>query len=145
MFSPNWGSTRIIMGDNIFISFLFKAYLSLRKAFVIGYLLSFPNDLAVSFTPGADCLLLYSDNNNNGQRDEYYPATFPDSINILGTDNQGRDVFSRLIYGLKVSLTFETTHSTLHLKRIRKPYLSLATKNGKKVKKVKKIVFKKKK
>ena len=33
----------------------------------------------------------------------------------------------------------------IHLKRIRKPYLSLATKNGKKVKKVKKIVFKKKK
>jgi hypothetical protein len=27
-----------------------------------------------------------------------------------------------------------TTHSTLHLKRIRKPYLSLATKNGKKIK-----------
>ena len=48
-------------------------------------------------------------------------------------------------YEVKVSLTFETTHSTLYLKRIRKPYLSLATKNGKKVKKVKKIVFKKKK
>ena len=31
----------------------------------MGYLLSFPKDLAVSLTPGADCLLLYSDNNNN--------------------------------------------------------------------------------
>ena len=48
----------------------------------------------------------YNDENNNGVYDEYHPATFPDSINILGTDNQGRDVFARLIYGLKVSLTF---------------------------------------
>ena len=48
----------------------------------------------------------FSDENKNGHRDEFYPATFPDNINILGTDNQGRDVFSRLIYGLKVSLTF---------------------------------------
>ena len=48
----------------------------------------------------------FEDTNNNGERDEYYPALFPDSINILGTDNQGRDVFARLIYGLKVSLTF---------------------------------------
>tara|TARA_Y100000590_G_scaffold159760_2_gene183264 strand:- start:456 stop:1730 length:1275 start_codon:yes stop_codon:yes gene_type:complete len=49
---------------------------------------------------------VYSDENKNGFYDEYHPATFPDSINILGTDNQGRDVFARLIYGLKVSLTF---------------------------------------
>ena len=48
----------------------------------------------------------FEDANNNGERDEYYPALFPDSINILGTDNQGRDVFARLIYGLKVSLSF---------------------------------------
>ncbi len=49
---------------------------------------------------------IYFDENRNGQYDAYFPATFPDSINILGTDNQGRDVFARLIYGLKVSLTF---------------------------------------
>ena len=48
----------------------------------------------------------YLDENQNGIYDAYFPATFPDSINILGTDNQGRDVFARLIYGLKVSLTF---------------------------------------
>ena len=48
-------------------------------------------------------------------------------------------------YEVKVSLTFETSHSTLHLKRIRKPYLTLATKNGKKVKKVKKKIVKIKK
>ena len=49
---------------------------------------------------------VYFDTNQNGKYDSYYPATFPDAINILGTDNQGRDVFARLIYGLKVSLTF---------------------------------------
>jgi len=48
----------------------------------------------------------FLDENQNGIYDAYFPATFPDSINILGTDNQGRDVFARLIYGLKVSLTF---------------------------------------
>jgi len=48
----------------------------------------------------------YIDDNKNEKYDSYHPATFPDSINILGTDNQGRDVFARLIYGLKVSLTF---------------------------------------
>ena len=48
----------------------------------------------------------YIDDNDNGEYDSYHPATFPDTINILGTDNQGRDVFARLIYGLKVSLTF---------------------------------------
>ena len=41
---------------------------------------------------------------------------------------------------VKVSLTFETSQSTLHLNRIRKPYLTLATKDGKDVKKnIKKI------
>ena len=48
----------------------------------------------------------FEDENNNGELDQYNPATFPDNINILGTDNQGRDVFARLVYGLKVSLTF---------------------------------------
>ena len=36
---------------------------------------------------------------------------------------------------VKVSLTFETSQSTLHLNRIRKPFLTLATKDGKEVKK----------
>ena len=39
---------------------------------------------------------------------------------------------------VKVSLTFETSQSTLHLKRIRKPFLTLATKDGKEVKEDKK-------
>jgi hypothetical protein len=40
-------------------------------------------------------------------------------------------------HDVKVSLTFETSQSTLHLNRIRKPFLTLATKNGKEIKKVK--------
>ena len=39
---------------------------------------------------------------------------------------------------VKVSLTFETSQSTLHLNRIRKPFLTLATKDGKEIKKDKK-------
>ncbi len=48
----------------------------------------------------------FIDENMNGLFDEYRPATFPDNINILGTDNQGRDVFARLVYGFNVTLTF---------------------------------------
>ena len=40
---------------------------------------------------------------------------------------------------VKVSLTFETSQSILHLNRIRKPFLTLATKDGKEVKKMKKV------
>ena len=36
---------------------------------------------------------------------------------------------------VKVSLTFETSQSTLHLNRIRKPYLTLVAKDGEEVKK----------
>jgi len=36
-----------------------------------------------------------------------------------------------------VSLTFETSQSTLHLNRIRKPFLTLATKDGKEIEKKK--------
>jgi len=48
----------------------------------------------------------FTDENNNGKFDEYRPATFPDSINIIGTDNQGRDVFARLVYGFNITITF---------------------------------------
>ena len=47
----------------------------------------------------------FIDENNNGIRDEFRPATFPDKYYILGTDNQGRNVLSRLIYGFKISIT----------------------------------------
>jgi len=48
----------------------------------------------------------FIDENKNGILDVYHPATFPDLINILGTDNQGRDVFARLVYGFNVTLSF---------------------------------------
>jgi microcin C transport system permease protein len=35
-----------------------------------------------------------------------YPPTPPDSKHILGTDDRGRDVFTRLLYGFRVSMTF---------------------------------------
>lgn len=34
------------------------------------------------------------------------PPTPPSKENLLGTDDQGRDVFARLIYGLRISLIF---------------------------------------
>ena len=34
-------------------------------------------------------------------------------------------------FEVKVSLSFDTSYTTLHLKRIRKPYVSLITNNGK--------------
>ena len=37
-------------------------------------------------------------------------------------------------HDVNVSLSFDTSHSTLQLKRIRKPYLTLATKDGRKLK-----------
>ena len=46
------------------------------------------------------------DDNSNGIRDEYRPPTIPDSHHIMGTDNQGRDVLSRVIYGFRISITF---------------------------------------
>ena len=46
------------------------------------------------------------DDNNNGIRDEYRPPSLPDSFHIMGTDSQGRDVLSRIIYGFKISITF---------------------------------------
>ena len=46
------------------------------------------------------------DDNNNGIRDEYRPPSTPDSYHIMGTDNQGRDVLSRIIYGFRISITF---------------------------------------
>ena len=55
----------------------------------------------------------YIDSNNNNQFDEYRPATYPDRNHFLGTDNQGRDVLSRLIYGFRISITFALVVASL--------------------------------
>lgn len=34
------------------------------------------------------------------------PPTAPDTRNILGTDDRGRDVFARMIYGFRISISF---------------------------------------
>ena len=57
----------------------------------------------------------FIDENMNGNFDEFRPATFPDNINIFGTDNQGRDVFARLVYGFNVTLTFALLLLYLHI------------------------------
>jgi len=48
----------------------------------------------------------FIDENGNGIADKYKYTNFPDSQHLLGTDNQGRDVLSRLIYGFNISITF---------------------------------------
>jgi len=48
----------------------------------------------------------FIDENGNGIADKYKYTNFPSSQHLLGTDNQGRDVLSRLIYGFNISITF---------------------------------------
>ncbi len=37
---------------------------------------------------------------------EGFPPTAPSSEHILGTDNKGRDIFARILYGYRISITF---------------------------------------
>jgi len=53
-----------------------------------------------------DSVESFIDENDNGIRDKYKYTNFPDSQHLLGTDNQGRDVLSRLVYGFNISMTF---------------------------------------
>ena len=48
----------------------------------------------------------FIDENNNGLFDKYKYTNFPNGQHLLGTDNQGRDVLSRLVYGFNISMTF---------------------------------------
>ena len=58
----------------------------------------------------------YIDENNDGIWNENYPPTLPSGFSgryLLGTDNTGRDVFSRLVDGYKISITFALIVTTL--------------------------------
>ncbi len=59
---------------------------------------------------------IFVDQNQNGKWDEINPPTLPDGLSgrhIIGTDNTGRDVFSRLVDGYKISITFAIIVTTL--------------------------------
>ena len=47
----------------------------------------------------------FSWNTVNLKRDEVFPAP-PGKGNILGTDDHGRDIFARLLYGFRISILF---------------------------------------
>ena len=58
----------------------------------------------------------FIDENNNGAWNENFPPTLPDGFSgrhLLGTDNTGRDVFTRLVDGYKISITFAIIVTTL--------------------------------
>ncbi|MBN2143131.1 MAG: ABC transporter permease subunit [Candidatus Aureabacteria bacterium] len=48
----------------------------------------------------------YNPNENLMTELKQHPPTHCDSKHILGTDNRGRDVFARLVYGFRISLSF---------------------------------------
>ena len=58
----------------------------------------------------------FIDENGDGKWNENYPPTLPDGFSgrhLLGTDNTGRDVFTRLVDGYKISITFAIIVTTL--------------------------------
>jgi len=58
----------------------------------------------------------FIDENKDGAWNENFPPTLPDGFNgrhLLGTDNTGRDVFTRLVDGYKISITFAIIVTTL--------------------------------
>ena len=55
----------------------------------------------------------FIDENEDGEWNENNPPTLPSDRHIAGTDTTGRDVFSRLIDGYKISMTFALIVTTL--------------------------------
>ena len=58
----------------------------------------------------------YTDENGNGIWNANKPPTLPDGFggrHLMGTDNTGRDVFTRLIDGYRISITFALIVTTL--------------------------------
>ena len=51
-------------------------------------------------------IIPYSPYNSNLAELDGFPPTAPDSHHIMGTDDRGRDMFVRLLYGFRVSMTF---------------------------------------
>jgi microcin C transport system permease protein len=66
---------------------------------------------AERFKPGSGNFMLfpivpYSPYTSTLDELEGTPPTAPDGEHLLGTDDRGRDVFARLLYGFRISLTF---------------------------------------
>ncbi|MCB0722581.1 MAG: ABC transporter permease [Ignavibacteriae bacterium] len=55
----------------------------------------------------------YGPNENLLDEIEGYPPTAPDWKHFCGTDNRGRDVFARLMYGFNISISFAIVVSAL--------------------------------
>lgn len=55
----------------------------------------------------------YGPNENLLDEIEGYPPTEPDWTHFAGTDNRGRDVFARLLYGFNISISFAIVVSAL--------------------------------
>lgn len=51
-------------------------------------------------------IIPYSPYNSNLEELTGFPPTAPDRHHIMGTDDRGRDVFVRLLYGFRVSMSF---------------------------------------
>mgnify|MGYP001169363540 CR=1 FL=1 len=77
-----------------------------KSSSIIGY--SFKESLI----PSQKELLTY-DSNKNNKWDEDSPPSTPGGNHIFGIDTSGRDVFTRLIDGYKISITFAIIVSTL--------------------------------
>lgn len=55
----------------------------------------------------------YGPNENLLDEIQGYPPTEPDWTHLAGTDNRGRDVFARLLYGFNISISFAIVVSAL--------------------------------
>jgi len=48
----------------------------------------------------------YNENHLDDFTENEFPPTAPDGKHMLGTDDRGRDVFTRMFYGYRISMTF---------------------------------------
>ena len=65
-----------------------------------------------------------------------YPENVAETVELFTyLKNKFTTIETPINIDVKISLSFDTSYTTLHLKRIQKPFLTLVTKDGKKVKK----------